>query len=359
MRDAVQAALLRVQRYAQQGSAEDAARLSAKSYPRSLRSGILASTGYLSKAAGQDGALPDMRLAVQHLENPNLRGTVNAMACLIEQHGLCELQRVGVVSRGKGVYGQEILAVAKTYGIPVCVATSEGHGPNEGSGIHSREASLNYNRLVPSHSQQDDTATGIARHKAVPFPGRDHMDAIHGSGTIALEFQNLLAILAKGSSDRPSVLESMPDFVLTDMDDGLSLSGVCMALAGTDTRVVAAAPSSGFWEHASKRHTAEKSQIQSSQHKYWEGNVAPMAAIPWATFTAPGNLHGVLEVDDQQMYAASIAARDHYNLNLDPDEVVPLAVALYSEDFQRHLFQAWRGKDWPTVGILLRSRTRS
>jgi hypothetical protein len=66
-----------------------------------------------------------------------------------------------------------------------------------------------------------------------------------------------------------------------------------------------------------------------------------MAAIPWDTFRAPGNLSGVFEVDNEKMYAASIAARENYDLCLDPDEVVPLAVALYNEDFRRLVAQAW------------------
>lgn len=194
---------------------------------------------------------------------------------------------------------QEIAAVAKLYGIPVYVPTSGGCGPNDDPGVHLREISFDFDRLAVSGRQQDKTDTRMAWHEAVPFPQRDHMNAIHGRGTIALGYQNMLATPAEGSSVRPSFLESTPDYIITDMDDGLSLSGVCMALAGTGSRVIAAAPTTGFWEHAAKQHTAEESQNQSSEHKYWEGNVTPMAAIPWATFTAPGNLHGVAEVDDR------------------------------------------------------------
>lgn len=104
MRDAVQTASLRIQQHIQQGCAEKAALLSATSYPVSLRSGVLASSGFQTQISGQDATFPKLRLVVQHLGNPGIRGTVNAMVCLIEQHGLCELQRVGIVSQGKGVY---------------------------------------------------------------------------------------------------------------------------------------------------------------------------------------------------------------------------------------------------------------
>lgn len=104
MRDAVQTASLRIQQHIQQGSAEDAALLSATSYPVSLRSGVLASTDVQTQISGQDATFPEISLAVQRLKNPDIRGTINIMARLIEQHGLLELQRVGIVSQGKGVY---------------------------------------------------------------------------------------------------------------------------------------------------------------------------------------------------------------------------------------------------------------
>jgi hypothetical protein len=84
-----------------------------------------------------------------------------------------------------------------------------------------------------------------------------------------------------------------------------------------------------------------------------------MAAIPWATFAAPGNPSGVFEVNNDQMYVASVAAREHYNLYLEPEEVVPLAVALYNEDFRQFVARVWEEEDGPTVGVILRSRRSS
>lgn len=81
-----------------------------------------------------------------------------------------------------------------------------------------------------------------------------------------------------------------------------------------------------------------------------------MAAIPWEVFTGPRNLHGVLEVDDDQMYAASVAAQNQYSLQLEPVEAVPLVAALYNQDFRRHVLEAGGGTASLTVGIILKSR---
>jgi len=96
MRSAIQAASLRIQQHAQLHNGNDAPGLSATalqicSIPRPVASaGLHVSNG---------SVVPDMRLAVQLIDKPDLRGTINAMVRLIEEHGVAELRRVGVRSQ--------------------------------------------------------------------------------------------------------------------------------------------------------------------------------------------------------------------------------------------------------------------
>jgi threonine dehydratase len=203
-------------------------------------------------------------------------------------------------------------------------------------------------------AQQETLDTHRALYEAVPFPLYDYLDVIHGHGTVALELEQESVTPVQGKLPRGR--ESTIDFVVCDFDDGIALSGICMAFTGTSTQVIGAAPTSGFWEHVSRQPSPDVPVSQSHEHKYWEGMKIPMAAIPWTTFTEQRNLSGVLEVDDEQMYAASLVARKHFNLHLEPDEVVPLAVALYNADFRRLAVQVCRDINGPTVGIILRSR---
>lgn len=243
--------------------------------------------------------------------------------------------------------------VANTYGIPLHIAEPLEKGSNSGS---NHEMALGMGQLtldlqlkgIPTHS---------AHHEAIRFPSRDHLDMVHGHGAIGLDFVRELATSAQGSAARPHNPESFPDFVICDMDSGINLSGICMAFAGTGVRVLAAAPVSGFWEHVARRQFSGIPPEEIVAHKYWDGISVPMANIPWDTFRAPGNLSGVLEADNEQMYAACIAARERCGLDLQPDEVVPLAVALYNPDLQRLVAQLWdEGDHEPTVGVMLRSR---
>jgi threonine dehydratase len=192
--------------------------------------------------------------------------------------------------------------------------------------------------------------------KPIQFPSHDHLNVIHGEGIIALEFEYGLATLSQDSSILQCGQETTPDLLIADLGDGTTLSGICMALAGTKTQVIGAAPRAGFWEHASRQHTSDVPVSKSYGQKYWEGTKTPMAAIPWATFTAPGRLSRILEVDDEQMYAASIVARERYSLCLEPHEVVPLAVVLYNPDLQEIMARVCKDMVEPIVGVILQSR---
>lgn len=246
------------------------------------------------------------------------------------------------------VGSQELTAIANAYGIPVHVAMPWGDDWDPG-----KESGTSSGMNKPAPDSYKHPAVPVW-HNAIRFPSRDQMDIIHGRGTVALELERDLAMLAQNPSTRSCGFRSSLDFVIADMDNGITLSGICMAFAGTRTQVFGAAPMSGFWEYAAKPHLPPG---ETQGHEYWEGVDVPMAAIPWATFRDPGHLAGVLEVDNEQIYAAMLAAREAYGLQLDSDEVVPLAVALCHEEFGRLVARAWDGGDeGPTVGIILRSR---
>ena len=246
--------------------------------------------------------------------------------------------------------------VARTYAIPVDVGMPGGHGSAAESEACLQGTSLVMDRLA-LELQWNATYTHPSWHNAIRFPRHDHMDIIHGHGTVALEFERELATLAQSPSARPCGLKSSPDFVISDMHNGITLSGVCMAFEGTKTQVLGASPGSRFWEYVSGRYSSDIPREQNYEYKYWEGIEVPMAAIPWATFSKTDDLLGVMEVNSVQMHAASVVAREQYGLDLEPHEAVPLAVALYNEDFRRLVAQVRDEEgEGPTIGVILRSR---
>ena len=192
--------------------------------------------------------------------------------------------------------------------------------------------------------------------RPIPFPSNEDIDSVHGQGTVALELERELTT-RNSISTHQQANKSRPDIVVSDLDSGITLSGICMAFANTGTPVFGAAPSEGFWDHAwSSRTPGAVPTQQDKGYRYWAGTKHPMSPIPWSTFTAPGYLSGIFEVNNEQVHAASIMARDHYHLQVHPDEAVPLAVALYNEEFQEFASRgASRGRK-RIVGVILRSR---
>lgn len=194
--------------------------------------------------------------------------------------------------------------------------------------------------------------------ESILFPSYDDLEVVHGQGTLALELERAMADRSTAAAARRVEYKSRPDIVVSDIDSGITLSGICMAFAGTGTRVFGAAPIQGFWDHAwSQRSPGTAISLPEDRgNRYWAGTKHPMSAIPWSTFTAPGQLSGVFEVNHEQVYAAKILARDHYRLQIEPDEAVPLAVALYNEDFTKLVAKESKKGRKKVVGIILRSR---
>jgi len=105
MRSAIQAALARIQQHTQFHNGNNTPELRATALQVCTISSVLASADVPVPKEEDRYALPDTRLAVQLIDKPSLRGIINAIVRLIEQHGLMELQRVGVCSPEGGMQG--------------------------------------------------------------------------------------------------------------------------------------------------------------------------------------------------------------------------------------------------------------
>jgi threonine dehydratase len=261
---------------------------------------------------------------------------------------------------------QEIEAAASMYSIPVNPAASGTYQDETGDTMQYGQTSpLDMSRLdIGTQLNYVNPRTMTTTPESIPFPPYDDLDIVHGQGTVALEFEHEASTTGvhTSSSDRQRP-KSRPDIVLGDFDSGVCLSGICMAFVGTGTHVFGAAPTSGFWDHVWNLNTPANpagegtaSYQDAEGNRYWADIKHPISSTLWSTFTAPGHLSGVFEVDSEEVQAASILARDNYQLQLEPHESVPLAVALYNEDFQRFVDRESRRGRKVVVGIVLRSR---
>lgn len=263
---------------------------------------------------------------------------------------------------------QQTEDAASMYSIPMNPGPSGAYQSETDDNTHFGQTSpLDLSRLDISsqlnYVNPRATTTTTMTTESTPFPPYDDLDIVHGQGTVALELEQETSTGVPTKSSHHLTPKSRPDIVLADFDSGVMLSGICMAFVGTGTHVFGAAPTTGFWDHVWNLNTPSNpagegtASYQDAQgNRYWADIKHPISATLWSTFTAPGHLSGVFEVDNEQVHAASILARDNYQLQLEPDESVPLAVALYNEDFQRFVDRESRRGRKLIVGIVLRSR---
>jgi hypothetical protein len=257
----------------------------------------------------------------------------------------------------EGPHVREMALAAGVYNIPVYPENSTPRaldnavGAEPMSPLDLRGLEIDSQRYVAPESPNV-----TRRSQPIPFPSVEDIESVHGQGTVAFEMEREVANRHLTSSHQQA-RKSRPDIVISDLDSGISLSGICMAFANTGTHVFGAAPSEGFWDHAWSLHTPGAVPThQDKGYRYWAGTKHPMSAIPWRTFTAPGYLSGIFEVNNEQVHAASIMARDHYQRRLHPDEAVPLAVALYNEEFQEFASKGAKRGQKRVVGVILRSQ---
>lgn len=190
----------------------------------------------------------------------------------------------------------------------------------------------------------------------MPFPLHHHAEVVHGNGTIGLQLEQEMTAAASLGPELLGGIEPQFDAVIADIGNGCTLSGVCMAFLGKPTQVFGAAPSSGFWEHAASIRRKETPTPQGSKSEYWKDLEIPIGDVPWSVFTSSGGLAAVFDVNDEAMAAATLKVFERSGLHLHPDEVVPLAVALYNQDFRQTIARKLKHGRGLTIGVVLQPR---
>lgn len=253
-----------------------------------------------------------------------------------------------------GPHSQDMAIAASAYDIPAYVVSQYREASGK-PGVYCSRVIL-APKEMRIDSQQGLATDPITQEKAVKFPLHHHREIIHGQGTVSLQLEQDMA--ASVYLDSASERRKTPEFgaVISDMDNGCTLSGICMAFSGESTQVFGAAPSSGFWTHASDHYCQVRVAHEPSKSTYWKDVEIPMGAVPWSTFTSSRDLSGVFDVDHEAMCSASRKVFEFCGVQILPDEAAPLAVVLFNDDFRRIAAQKSKNcKEW-IVGVILQPR---
>ncbi|KAI9740932.1 MAG: hypothetical protein M1818_004538 [Claussenomyces sp. TS43310] len=280
-----------------------------------------------------------------------------------------ERRSKGVVTHSSGNHAQALSLAARSMGIPAHIvmptistpskiAATKGYGANvifSGSTSTEREAVV----------EEVIKATG-----AKLVPPYDHPDIMLGQGTLGLEFQKQVEMMIaegkhayqvkcsfalQGSEVKTNGLGQERkglDAIIAPCGGGGMLSGVAMSCEGTGIKVFGAEPS---FEGADdcKRGLAAGKRIETVKTlTIADGLRTPVGEYPWKIISNKELVRGMFSVTEDQIKSALRLVLERMKMVVEPSSVVPLAVALYNEDF-RSMVEREAGADGWDLGLVV------
>ncbi|KAI1350855.1 tryptophan synthase beta subunit-like PLP-dependent enzyme [Xylaria sp. FL0043] len=290
----------------------------------------------------------------------------------------------GVVTHSSGNHAQALALAARTNGIPAYIvmpaisaapkiAATKGYGANvvfSGSTSVEREAV---------------TMKVIEETGARLVPPYDHPDIVLGQGTLGLELledaRDIIAARAAEPSSTSSSSQSkdnratpaeltlkapittpkLPeskrkhpslDAILAPCGGGGMLSGVALSCEGTGVRVFGCEPSFEGADDAKRGYESGKRVEVVSTLTVADGLRTPLGKVPWGIIYERRLVAGFFSVSEDEIVAALRLIYERFKLVVEPSSAVPLAVALFNEEFRRLVEQGGGEEGWD-VGIVI------
>ncbi|KAI8953534.1 tryptophan synthase beta subunit-like PLP-dependent enzyme [Xylaria longipes] len=311
-----------------------------------------------------------------------IRGAFHALERLKREPGWEEGggRERGVVTHSSGNHAQALALAARTNGIPAHIvmpsisakpkiAATKGYGANvvfSGSTSFEREAVVM--KVI------EETGARLV-------PPYDHPDIVLGQGTLGLELQEdaqdiIAAAAGAESSSHPKSHGAMPaergfrapittpklpekkkthpglDAILAPCGGGGMLSGVALSCEGTGIRVFGCEPWFEGADDAKRGYESGQRVEAVSTLTVADGLRTPVGRVPWGIIYERRLVAGFYSVSEEEIVAALRLIYERFKEVVEPSAAVPLAVALFNEDFRR-LVEREAGEDGWDVGIVL------
>lgn len=188
----------------------------------------------------------------------------------------------------------------------------------------------------------------IAETGARLVPPYDHADIVLGQGTMGLELQEDAASLIAqprnpyGGKDLfGSQVDKTAgsgkkglDAIMTPCGGGGMLSGVALSCEGTGIRVFGAEPWFEGADDAKRGYESGKRIESVKTSTIADGLRTPLGKVPWSIIYERKLVSGFFNVSEQEIKDALRLVYERFKLVIEPSAAVPLAVALFNEDFR-------------------------
>lgn len=167
----------------------------------------------------------------------------------------------------------------------------------------------------------------IAETGARLVPPYDHPDIVLGQGTLGLELQEqVLELQGPGATGL--------DAIVAPCGGGGMLSGVALSAEGTGIRVFGSEPSKDGADDAMRGYYSGQRVEKVSSLTIADGLRTPVGKVPWGIIYERKLVSGMYNVTEEEIKSALRLVYERMKVLIEPSSAVPLAVALYNEDFR-------------------------
>ncbi|KXH59656.1 hypothetical protein CNYM01_14209 [Colletotrichum nymphaeae SA-01] len=214
----------------------------------------------------------------------------------------------------------------------------------------------------PGFSGREAVAAEIvAETGARLVPPHDHPDVILGQATVGLEFQEQVAeqqqqqqqnSIEEGGGGRRR--QKGLDAIIAPCSGGGLLSGTALSCEGTGIKVFGAEPE---FEGADDGRRGFYSGARITAHNQTPNTVADglagaVSATPWGLIYERGLVSGMYAVTEEEILSATRLLLERLKMWVEPSAAVPLAVALYNEEF-RGVVEREGGEEGWDLGLVV------
>jgi threonine dehydratase len=211
----------------------------------------------------------------------------------------------------------------------------------------------------------------IAETGARLVPPYDHPDILLGQGTIGLEFQQQVSELMTADAvvdgqrrlfrapvtgrdnEAPRTKKEKPglDAIMTPCGGGGMLSGVALSCEGTGIRVFGSEPSFEGADDAKRGFESGTRITTVKTLTVADGLRTPVGEHPWSVIYGRRLVSGMYSVTEEEILAAMKLVFERFKLVVEPSACVPLAVALFDEEF-RSMVEREAGEEGWDLGLV-------
>ncbi|KAH8912041.1 threonine dehydratase catabolic [Coniochaeta sp. PMI_546] len=299
---------------------------------------------------GRTPASPKLRLwfkceNFQRIGAFKARGAFHAIERLKQEPGWEENggRERGVVTHSSGNHAQALSLAARTNNIKAYIVMPTISAPPKIAATRDYGAEIIFSGST-SVEREAVTEKVIADTGARLVPPYDHPDIVLGQGTLGLELQEqVLELQGKGGKGL--------DAIVAPCGGGGMLSGVALSAEGTGIRVFGSEPSEGGADDGMRGYYSGERVEKVSSLTIADGLRTPLGKVPWGIIYERKLVSGMYNVTEEEIKSALRLVYERMKVLIEPSSAVPLAVALYNEDF-RSMVEKEAGEEGWDLGIV-------